>query len=252
MKVKTWLIASCLSLCLLAQPAVAGQFEDGQTAYDRGEYATALQLWQPLADQGVAQAQFNVGEIYLDGKGVPTNETEGLKWLQFAAEQGYAEAQNTLGNLHINGQEIGLAVPKDYAEALKWYRLAAEQGDAGGQNNLGYMYDTGQGVPQDYVEAVKWYSLAADQGNAEAQSNLGVMYRDGKGVPQDYVQAHMWFDLASVADPAPDNLIEPDDLIDWGENSKKYRDSIAAKMTRAQIAEAQRLARAWLAVHPRK
>ena len=116
----------------------------------------------------------------------------------------------------------------------------------GGQNNLGYMYDTGKGVPQDYAESVKWYSLAADQGNAEAQSNLGLMYRDGKGVPQDFVQAHMWFNLASMATPAPD------DLIDWRENRKKDLDAIAINMTSDQIAEAQRLARDWLAVHPRK
>jgi uncharacterized protein len=244
--VKTWMIASGLSIYLLAQSAVAGQFEDGQAAYDRGEYTVALQLWKPLADQGDARAQFHLGDIYLDGNGVSQNETEGLKWLRLAAEQGFAEAQNTLGNWYIDEQENDIDTPKDYAEVLTWYQLAAEQGNAGGQNNLGYMYDTGKGVPQDYVEAVKWYRLAADQGNAEAQSNLGSMYGGGKGVPQDFVQAHMWFSLAFVGFPARD------DLIDWSLSRKKDLDAIATKMTREQIVEAQRLARDWLAVHRKK
>ena len=66
----------------------------------------------------------------------------------------------------------GRAVPQDYAEAVKWYRKAAGQGDAGAQNNLGVMYKNGRGVPQDYVEALQWYRKAAEQGNAEAQGNL--------------------------------------------------------------------------------
>ena len=86
----------------------------------------------------------------------------------------------------------------------------------------------GRGVPQDDAEAVKWYRKAADQGYALAQTNLGIMYDDGRGVPQDYVQAHMWFNLAVAA----------------AGNSAMARD-IAAKMTPAQIAEAQKLAREW-------
>lgn len=231
---------------LLAQSTVAGQFEDAQAAYDRGEYTMALQLWKPLADRGDARAQFHVGDIYLDGNGVPTDEIEGMKWLRSAAMKGFAEAQNTLGNQYIDEQENDIDTPKDYAEVLKWYRLAAVQGDAGGENNLGYMYETGKGVPRDYVEAVKWYRLAADHGNAEAQANLGSMYANGNGVSQDFVQAHMWFNLASLGIPARD------DLIDWSENRENDLEAIVARMTSKQIAEAQRLAHDWLAVHPKK
>ena len=113
---------------------------------------------------------------------------------------------------------------------MRWYRLAAEQCDALAQCNLGYMYDTGRGVPQDYKEALRWYRLAAEQGFASAQFNLGLMYDTGQGVPQDCVQAHMWFNLAGAAG-------DPDGV--------KNRDIVTAKMTPAQIAEAQRLAREW-------
>ena len=80
------------------------------------------------------------------------------------------------------------------------------------------------------MEAVKWYRKAAEQGFAEAQYSLGVMYAEGRGVQQDFVQAHMWFDLAAAS----------------GDSSAgKNMEIIAAKMTRSQIAEAQRLAKEW-------
>ena len=94
------------------------------------------------------------------------------------------------------------------------------------------MYDHGQGVPLDYALAVSWYRKAAEQGDGSAQNNLGVMYENGQGVPQDYVQAHMWFNLAGA-------------LAGEREKSVKNRDRVAAKMTPAQIAEAQRLASEW-------
>ena len=93
------------------------------------------------------------------------------------------------------------------------------------------MYDDGQGVPQDYAEAVKWYRLAAEQGLPRAQLSLGVMYFEGHGVPLDYVRAHMWFNLSA----AQGMSLAP-----------KNRDIVAKRMTPAQIAEAQKLAREWL------
>ncbi len=118
----------------------------------------------------------------------------------------------------------------DYATALREWRPFAEQADAGAQFNLGLMYSKGQGVPQDYAEAVKWYRLAAEQGYADAQNNLGLKYDLGQGVPQDYVQAHLWYNLAAAQ---------------GNELASKNRDIVADRMTPAQIAEAQRLAREW-------
>ncbi len=88
----------------------------------------------------------------------------------------------------------------------------------------------GRGVPQDYREAAKWYRKAADQGDALSQTFLGLMYRHGQGVAQDYVQALMWYNLAAAQ----------------GEKrARKWRVNLTEKMTPAQIAEAQRLAREW-------
>lgn len=118
---------------ILIPPARAG-FDEGMAAYQRGDYATALKEWRPLAEQGDATAQYNLGVMYRNGQGVP----------------------------------------QDYKEAVKWYRMAAEQGHAFAQNNLGVMYDNGLGVTEDKVLAYALYNLsaAADSSpNNKAQQN---------------------------------------------------------------------------------
>ena len=136
----------------------SADFNKGLTAAQNGDWATALKEWKPLAGQGDADAQTNLGLMYQNGWGVP----------------------------------------QDDKEAVYWYKLAAEQGDAKAQYNLGVMYDVGEGVPQDDKEAVRWYTLAAEQEHAKAQYNLGVMYALGEGVIKDYVYAHMWGNIASM------------------------------------------------------
>jgi TPR repeat protein len=127
--------------------------------------------------------------------GVGTAQQESIDELRAKAEQGDAEAQFDLGGMY----KVGNGVPQNYAEARRLYRLAAEQGHARAQNALGLMYSIGRGVLQDDAEAVRWYRLAADQWLDVAQSNLGSMYRTGRGVPQDMVLAHMWKNLAAAA-----------------------------------------------------
>jgi len=97
-------------------------------AYNRGDFATALEIVRELAEQGLDQAQYNLGVLYKQGEGVP----------------------------------------QDYAKAVYWYRLAAEQGHASAQFNLGVLYDQGEGVPQDFVVGHMWFNLAAAAGIAQA------------------------------------------------------------------------------------
>ena len=77
-----------LALWLCISGALAGPFEDGATALGRGDYATALQLWMPLADQGDASIQALVGFMYYSGQGVPQAYVKALKWYRKAADQG--------------------------------------------------------------------------------------------------------------------------------------------------------------------
>ena len=83
-----------------------------------------------------------------------------VKWYRKLAEQGDADAQYNLGYMFENGQDT----PQDYIEAVKWYRESAEQGGAKAQNNLARMYYEGQSVRQDYKEAVKWFKKAENKG----------------------------------------------------------------------------------------
>ena len=87
------------------------------------------------------------------------------------AEQGDASAQTNLGKMYHQGH----GVPRDYAEAMKWYRLAAEQGFALAQSNLGGMYISSHGVPRNSIQGYMWASLAAAQGNEKAVKGLELL-----------------------------------------------------------------------------
>ena len=197
------------------------------------DHAEAARWYRRAAEQGRADAQFNLGLMYDNGEGVPQDHAEAARWYRRVAEQGYAVAQFNLGVMYGNGE----GVPQDYAEALRWYRRASEQGYAVAQFNLGVMYGNGEGAPQDYAEALRWYRRASEQGHAGAQNNLGVMYDNGEGVPQDFVQAHKWYNLAASRASSSDP--------DLREMAVRSRDRIATRLTPAQLAKAQRLAREW-------
>jgi uncharacterized protein len=200
-------VAALMLAVGFAGSVTAGPFEDAVAAYNKGDYATALRLIRPLAEQGDARAQTMLGDMYDNGQGIPQDMKPDVQ----------------------------------YTAAVGWYSKAAEQGDADAQrslartqNMLGSLYNLGvPGVRQDYAAAASWYRKAAEQGYAEAQASLGVLYLYGRGVPQDNVLAHMWFNVAAVSGNK--------DVKDVME----FRDIVAAKMTPVQIAEAQKLAREW-------
>ncbi len=158
---------------LLANVSVcsAQDFQKGLEAAQKGDLAAALREWRPLAEQGQAGAQYNLGLMYDNGRGVTQDYKEAVRLFALAAAQGLAEAQYNLGLMYKNSQ----GVTQDYKEAVRLYGLAAAQGNANAQNNLGAMYANGLGVTQDYKEAVRLYGLAAEQGDANAQSNLDAL-----------------------------------------------------------------------------
>lgn len=189
------------------------------------------------AEQGNADAQSNLGDLYFSGKSVSANRAIAAKWYLKAAEQGDARAQLNLGYLYSSGEGI----PKDEAEGEKWYRKSAENGNADAQYSLGLMYMSEFGrfldIPKDDAEAVKWFSESAEQGHARGQRLLSTMYYLGYGVPVNNVAAHMWCNLA---------LAQGDEI------AKLVIDEISAEMTEEQIAEAQKMSREWMAKHSEK
>ena len=146
-------LAIAIALCA---PAAAGPIEDGDAAYRDKDYAKAIELWQPLAERGDPTAQYFIGTLYAEGKGVPQNDETAFAWFQRSANKGNAVAQYNVGASYA----AGAGVKKSDADAAKWFQRAANQGMPYAQLNLGLMYAAGSGVPQDDVEAFKWLELA--------------------------------------------------------------------------------------------
>jgi TPR repeat protein len=109
-----------------AVPALA-DFQTGLDAFQKGDYVGAAKEWRPLAEEGDAIAQFNLGLLYLDGHGVPQSPMEAANWFRRAAEQDYTQAQHNLGAMYGSGQ----GVKRDYVQAYKWLNICAAKGNSG-------------------------------------------------------------------------------------------------------------------------
>jgi TPR repeat protein len=96
-------------------------------AYQKGDYVGAAAEWRPLAEQGSAAAQLNMGLLYIDGRGVPQDFAEALMWFRRSAEQDNTEAQHELGALYAAGK----GVKRDYVQAYKWMNICAAKGNGG-------------------------------------------------------------------------------------------------------------------------
>lgn len=108
----------------LASPR-GDQVAEADAAFQKGDYARALRLARPLAEDGNPKAESILGFAYYRGRGAPQNDAEAAIWFKRAAEQGDAASRFTLGVMYGEGR----GVPQDFAEAARWYRRAAEQGD---------------------------------------------------------------------------------------------------------------------------
>lgn len=221
------LLAAALMLASAA-PASA-RLVDGVVAIEQGHFPPAVREALPFAKRGDSNAQYELGMIYHEGRGVAKDLSRAAWWWRKAAEQGHIKAQYNLGVLYYKGN----GVRQDVAKAVMWWRKAAERGHPEAQYNLGLVYSSGRGVPVDYREAAKWYRMAAVQGGEKAQYNLGVLYAKGEAFPADYVQAHAWFSIAA-ADTPPGKLHD---------KAVHNRDVLASRLTPAQLGEAERLVR---------
>mgnify|MGYP001025841497 CR=1 FL=1 len=101
---RTLLAALTTLMLFAAAPVVAGDYEDGQAAYEAGDYQKAFRLWEPLAEKGHKYAQVQFGWLYLKGEGIPKNYVKAVYWYRKAAEQGDADAQGNLGLMYYRGE----------------------------------------------------------------------------------------------------------------------------------------------------
>lgn len=151
-----YLLIACVLALAFEPPAAAGALEDGMEAYRTQKYAKAAELWGPAAEKGDPAAQYYLGSLLAEGKGLAHDDAAAFRWFLRAANQGHAGAQYNVGASYA----AGTGVAKSYADAAKWFRRAADQGMVFAQVNLGLLYAAGNGVPQDNIEALKWLELA--------------------------------------------------------------------------------------------
>lgn len=180
-------------LILFSSSIFAASYQEGKEAYLNKDYARALEILKPLAEQGNSQAQITIGLMYDYGHGVKKDPAESIKWYRMAAEQGVPLVQHDIGVKYFQGQ----GVEQNYLEAAKWWKLSAAAGIADSQFNLGLMHYRGIGIEKDYVKAAELFEAAAKQGHGNAQYSLAVMYAFGQSKEKDYKTALEWFGKAA-------------------------------------------------------
>jgi TPR repeat protein len=215
---------AAILLVLLSNTAWAQSSSEGVSASNESDYVTVFEVSLPLAEQGNVNAQFSVGYLYKNGKGVTQDYSEAVRWFRAAAEQGHTEAQVNLGTMYVRGD----GVKQNDSEGVRWFQAAAEQGHTVAEYKLGLAYSLGRGVVQDHSKSFRWHRAAAEKGYAAAQTSIGFKYLLGEGVIQDNIAAHKWFNIASANDD---------------QAGREERDRLADRMSREAIEEAQNRAR---------
>jgi uncharacterized protein len=155
---RSWLLPLSLgvfSVLLCTGFCIGADLKAAKLAYEQKDYATAFNQLTPLAEQGNAEAQLDLGKMYLLGQGVLQDRDQAIKLFNESAAQGNADAQFFLGSIY-------LLPHKDIAQGVKWLRLSAEQGNQDAQLLLGKTYLDGNAVlRRDPVQADMWLRLAA-------------------------------------------------------------------------------------------
>lgn len=163
-----WIYALAVLSLLSVAPAYA-DMDRGEAAFERGDFATALDVFRPLAASGDAEAQHFLGVMYYRGKGVAQDFAEAAKQFRAAAEQGHARAQSLLAEMYAAGE----GVARSHETAAAWYQKAAAQGHEVAQTALSFMYTEGRGVERDFVQALKWNAIVGQQNQM-----IAVMFRN--------------------------------------------------------------------------
>ncbi len=144
--------------------AHAQNLVEGVRKYEAGDYTGAIAEWEPLARQGSADAQFNLGQVYRLGRGAPVDLARAANYYASAAKQGHIDAQGNLATLYFFSDDD----PAKRNEAIGWWRSAAKAGDTRSQYMLGILLFNGDFLEKDYVQAYGWILLAVQNGLEEA------------------------------------------------------------------------------------
>ena len=177
MNIKTTLLACAIAIAAPIAPAFAE---------DTPNYIEDMKRWQPKAEAGDAEAQFQQGQMYALGHGFKQNFNSALEWYEKAAAQGNAKARTALGLLYY----YGVGVEENTEKASEWFEKAAAQDEPNAQRYLGIIAYK----EKDYSQAKQWWEQAAAKGYAPAMANIGGLYEEGKGVTQNFTEAKHWYE----------------------------------------------------------
>jgi cell division septation protein DedD len=212
-----YLVAAALIACV-PSPVLAQSVKAGIEAWQRADYSAAVAIWKPLADRGDADAQFNLGQAYRLGRGVPINLAVARTWFERAAKSGHVDAETTLGLLLFqNG---------DQAQGIKWLREASEQGEPRALLVYGTALYNGDGVSQDRLLGYAYVSRAADQGLAAARDTLAQL---NEMMPVAERQKALAMLRANAAPPPKQAAAKPDKPVRTAEPKVQPAKAAAAK-----------------------
>lgn len=182
----------------------AEAFVAGLNAIERTHYATAYRSFKPMAEQGIAEAQNNLGFLYQNGLGVKRNYATAINWYKRAADKGLPEAEHNLGMLNY----WGYGVAQDFSIARRWFSKAAKQNLASSHYMLGLMFYKGEGVQISLERARDHFASAAISGDANGQYMLAHMILSGDTksyfTPKERASA---FDFGVLVDQEENELI---------------------------------------------
>jgi localization factor PodJL len=214
-------------------PAIPGVM-DPASAPPHGAHATSADKLpasmsaslRAAAAKGDPAAEYEIGQRYAEGRGVPQNLSDAAEWYDRAAKQGLPPAQFRLGGFY----EKGFGVKKDLDAARRLYVAAADAGNAKAMHNLAVLYAEGIDGKPDYQNAAKWFRKAADYGLSDSQYNLGILYGRGIGMQPDLAEAYKWFALAAR---------------DGDKESASKRDDVGSRLDGKALAAAKLAVEAW-------
>ena len=193
-------VSVLLSVSFTNLSAQSNRFEAGISAKARGQYLTAIRSWQPLAEDGMPEAQVNLGHMYNEGLGVDVDYEEALYWYTLASESDQPEAVFNIGLLYLDGN----AVEQNAATALDYFERAEALDVSAASYMIGTLQLSGeQGIPVDLEEGRERVRLAAIGGVPEAQFSYANLLLSGIGAPRRLrgVLSYFFSSSAPAGDP---------------------------------------------------
>ena len=176
-----------------------------------------LETLRTQAAGGDVKAQFDLAHRYRDGKGVPKDDAEAMKWAHRAADSGSADAMDFVGSAYLRGS----VVKRNPEIAIAYFKAAADQ-SAAAAFNLGQCYFGAQGTEQDIPKALEYWKKAADRGHGRAASCAAMAFLSGEGIAPDAAQARRLAERAA-------ELNDPSGLVVLGEMQFQAGELDAAK-----------------------